>query len=145
MNKDDHVMSMSEVQKLTGLSARTLQYYDDMGYLRACRDSHGYRIYKEKDIRGLFRILLFKEMGFSLKEISRILVDPDGGIQAARSCLQLRRKRLDAMADILDMIDALGPDQVGFELFHPNEIRKEGCQIKNKLQEMLHTENAERK
>ena len=44
-------MSMSEVQKLTGLSARTLQYYDDMGYLRACRDSHGYRIYKEKDIQ----------------------------------------------------------------------------------------------
>ena len=144
MNRDDHVMSMSEVQKLTGLSARTLQYYDDMGYLRVGRDQHGYRIYTEEDIRRLFRILLFKEMGFPLKDINRILADPDGGIQTARSYLQTHRKHLDTMADILDMINTLGSEQVGFELFHPREIRKECCLIKNKLRKLLHKENVER-
>ena len=73
MNKDDHVMSMSEVQKLTGLSARTLQYYDDMGYLRVGRDDHGYRIYTDYDLQKLFVIVLLKEMGFSLEEIAGLL------------------------------------------------------------------------
>ena len=57
----------NEVSKLVGVSRRTLQYYDDEGLLGAKRSELNYRLYDQQALERIWRIMIFKEMGFELK------------------------------------------------------------------------------
>lgn len=70
------VRKVEEVSKLSGVSKRTLQYYDDEGILPAKRSKENYRLYDEVAMEKLWEILWYKEMGFQLPEIKEILVMP---------------------------------------------------------------------
>lgn len=63
---------IDEVSKLSGVSKRTLQYYDDEGILPVKRSKNNYRLYDET-MERLWEILWYKEMGFDLKGIKLIL------------------------------------------------------------------------
>ena len=67
---------VEEVCRLSGVSRRTLQYYDDEGLLPAKRSEENYRLYDEAAMERLWEILWYKEMGFKLKEIKEILAVP---------------------------------------------------------------------
>ena len=70
--------SISQVAKLTGVSIRTLQYYDEIGLLKPSElTAAGYRMYDDNTLQILQQILFFKELGFPLKEIKEILEKPD--------------------------------------------------------------------
>lgn len=72
------MMTVNEVSKLTGVSARTLQYYDTIGLLKPSRYTEsGYRLYDDTALERLQQILLFKELEFPLKEIKEIIDAPD--------------------------------------------------------------------
>ena len=64
---------VEEVCRVSGVSRRTLQYYDDEGILPAKRSDENYRLYDEAAMERLWEILWYKEMGFKLKEIKEIL------------------------------------------------------------------------
>lgn len=64
---------IKDVSKISGLSKRTLQYYDDIGLLPAKRSKENYRLYDDSDLKRLWEILLYKEAGFELEEISRFM------------------------------------------------------------------------
>ena len=70
------VRKVEEVSRLSGVSKRTLQYYDDEGILPAKRSKENYRLYDEVAMEKLWEILWYKEMGFQLSEIKEILVMP---------------------------------------------------------------------
>ena len=70
------VRKVEEVSRLSGVSKRTLQYYDDEGILPAKRSKEKYRLYDEVAMEKLWEILWYKEMGFQLSEIKEILVMP---------------------------------------------------------------------
>ena len=58
----------SQVAKLTGISVRTLQYYDEINLLNPSQlTSSGYRLYDDEDLKKLQQILFFKELDFKLK------------------------------------------------------------------------------
>ena len=62
--------TVNEVSKLSGVSARTLQYYDKIGLLKPTKyTASGYRLYDDTALEKLQHILLFRELEFSLKEI----------------------------------------------------------------------------
>ena len=63
---------IEEVSKLSGVSKRTLQYYDDEGILPVKRSKNNYRLYDDETMERLWKILWYKEMGFDLKEIKLI-------------------------------------------------------------------------
>ncbi|WP_018307359.1 MerR family transcriptional regulator [Desulfitobacterium hafniense] len=69
--------SVNEVSKLSGVSRRTLQYYDEIGLLppSAVKES-GYRQYDEESLRRLWSILFYKELGLSLDDIRLLLESP---------------------------------------------------------------------
>lgn len=68
------MMTVNEVSKMTGVSIRTLQYYDNIGLLKPSgRTDTGYRLYDDTALERLQQILLFRELEFSLKDISRII------------------------------------------------------------------------
>ena len=71
------MQTISQVVELTGISPRTLQYYDEIGLLKPSElTKSGYRLYDEA-LQKLQQILFFKELGFKLKEIKEILQKPD--------------------------------------------------------------------
>ena len=72
------MMTVNEVSKLTGVSIRTLHYYDKIGLLHpAFVTESGYSQYDDTALERLQQILLFRELEFPLKEIKDIL-DSDG-------------------------------------------------------------------
>ena len=69
------MMTVNEVSKMTGVSIRTLQYYDAIGLLKPCKyTAAGYRLYDEASLERLQQILLYKELEIPLKEI-KIIID----------------------------------------------------------------------
>ena len=72
------MMAVNEVSKLTGVSIRTLQYYDTIGLLKPIEYTEsGYRLYDDTSLERLQQILLFKELEFPLKEIKKIIDAPN--------------------------------------------------------------------
>lgn len=69
--------SISKLAHLSGVSTRTLRYYDEMNLLKPARiNSSGYRIYGSKEIKLLQQILFYRELGISLEEIKNLLISP---------------------------------------------------------------------
>lgn len=102
--------SISQVAKLSGVSIRTLQYYDEIGLLKPSElTAAGYRMYDDNALQTLQQILFFKELGFPLKEIKEILEKPDFDRLAAfkkqKELFLLKRDRLDRLIQLLDRLE----------------------------------------
>ena len=70
-------ISTGEVAKISGLTIRTLQHYDNIGVLLASgRTEGGRRFYTEKDMIKLEHIIFYRGLGFSLDQIKKILAEP---------------------------------------------------------------------
>ena len=70
--------TVNEVSKLTGVSIRTLQYYDKIGLLKPAEYTEsGYRLYDDAAMETLQQILLFRELEFPLKDIKTIITRSD--------------------------------------------------------------------
>ena len=70
--------TVRQVSQLTGVSIRALHHYDAIGLLKPTQVTDaGYRLYGDAEIERLYMILVFRELGLSLKEIRSILNAPD--------------------------------------------------------------------
>src|SRR5271156_622440 len=89
--------TVQKLAKLSGVSVRTLHFYDEIGLLRpAYIETNGYRYYEEKELLLLQQILFFRELGFELKKIQKILGQSDfNKIAALTSHRQILEKDLD--------------------------------------------------
>ncbi len=69
-------LKINEVAKLTGITVRTLHYYDAIGLLKPSQITEaGYRLYDENNLSELQQILFFKELNFPLNEIKEIMTN----------------------------------------------------------------------
>ena len=66
--------TVKQVARMSGVSVRTLHFYDELGLLKpAYVGANGYRFYEEPQLLTLQQILFYRELGFELKQIKRIL------------------------------------------------------------------------
>lgn len=100
-------MTVSQVAKLTGVSIRTLHYYDEIGLLRPSgRSEAGYRLYAAAELNRLQQVLLFRELGFPLEEITRIITDPGFDVGAAlRTQRQLLAEKVVRLQGLLAAVE----------------------------------------
>lgn len=122
------MMTVHEVSTLTGLSVRALHHYDAIGLLPPSRvTGAGYRLYDGAALKRLGEIMLFRELGFPLKEIKRILDDPDHDREAALkdqlALLNLRRERLEKMIGLLSEGIEKGDFTMDFSAFDDSKER----------------------
>src|SRR6266550_4444730 len=89
---------VGELAAATGLTVRTLHYYEEIGLLVASgRTEAGHRLYDNADVERLYRICLLRRLGFPLGEIGRALDDPAWSLRAAMGThLRELERRLDA-------------------------------------------------
>lgn len=94
--------TVKQLADLAGVTPRALRYYDRIGLLRPGRTTQaGYRLYGTEQVDRLQQILFYRELGFPLEEVARLLDQPDFDAQAALQShlaeLVSRRERLDAL------------------------------------------------
>ncbi|MBD5476734.1 MAG: MerR family transcriptional regulator [Lachnospiraceae bacterium] len=102
--------TISQVAELTGISIRTLQYYDEIGLLKPSElTQSGYRLYNDESLQKLQQILFFKELGFKLKDIREILEKPDfdriTAFKKQKELLFLKRNRTDRLIQLLSRLE----------------------------------------
>ena len=107
------MMTVHEVSRLTGVSIRTLQYYDRIGLLRPAEyTGAGYRLYDDAALETLQQILLFRELEFPLKDIQRIIQSPSFDRQKALdqqiALLELKKEHLDSLISLAREIRSAG-------------------------------------
>ena len=104
-------MQINEFAKLTGVSVRTLHYYDEIGLLKPAfvDEQNGYRFYDKNSLERMQEILFYRELDFELKSISEILSSPDYDKKKAlaeqRKLLVLKKERLERIIDALDGVE----------------------------------------
>lgn len=125
-------LRVKEVSKLAGVSIRTLHHYDEIGLLRPETVSEaGYRLYADGDLERLQQILFFRELGFSLREIGRMLDHPEfdrlEALALQRKMLQEKMEHTRRMIANIDrsLLHAKG------EIEMTNEQRFEGIDFTN--------------
>ncbi|GFI42963.1 HTH-type transcriptional activator TipA [Lachnospiraceae bacterium] len=130
-------MSVHEVVKLTGITARTLHYYDEIGLLKPTKVTEaGYRMYDDTALSRLQNILLFRELKFPLKEIKVILdspnFDPSEAIAQQIRLLELQYKHLGELITFTRELQKKGVMTMNFEVFDKSEIDKYEAEVKAK-------------
>ena len=99
--------TVKQVAAMSGVSVRTLHFYDQTGLLKPARvGANGYRFYEEPQLLKLQQILFYRELGFALKKVKRVLGRPDFEVLAAlrshREVLQSDLARTRALIRTID-------------------------------------------
>ena len=121
------MMTVSEVSKLSGVSVRTLQYYDKIGLLHPSGYTDaGYRQYNKADLERLQQILLFRELEFPLKEIKSILDSPDfdrgRALDQQIELLTLKKEHIERLLEFALGIRTLGVKDMDFKAFDRSKL-----------------------
>ncbi|MDE7051602.1 MAG: MerR family transcriptional regulator [Lachnospiraceae bacterium] len=131
------LMSVHEVAKLTGITARTLHYYDKIGLLKPTKvTGAGYRMYDCTALSRLQNILLFRELEFPLKEIKAILDSPGFDLSEVITqqieLLELKYKHIGELITFTREILKKGVATMNFDVFDKSEIEKYEAEVKEK-------------
>lgn len=121
------MMTVHEVSRLTGVSIRTLHYYDEIGLLvPPVTTEAGYRMYDDTSLITLEDILLFRELEFSLKDIKEIIDNPSfdrkKALENQIELLTLKKKRLDGLIKLARGLYGKGDANVSFDAFDKSRI-----------------------
>ena len=120
------MMTVKEIAEITGISARTLHYYDEIGLLKPTAKSEaGYRLYDDKALETLQQILFFREFDIPLKEIKSIITSPDFDrnqiLQMQRKMLVAKKERMERLIASIDDI-LKGENKMDFTIFTKTEV-----------------------
>lgn len=122
-------MKIQEAARLTGVTERTLRYYDRIGLLHPSgMTESGYRLYDEDALRRLQQILFFRELGFPLAQIREIMDSPGYDMNEAlrrhRLLLIAERDRLNGLIDLAERT-LKGENDMSFDAFDRSGIDRQ--------------------
>ena len=125
---NENPLTVHEVVNLTGITARTLHYYDEIGLLKPTEKSDaGYRLYDDKALETLQQILFFREFDISLKEIKAVLDNPalerNQILQVQRKMLVTKKERMERLIASIDDI-LKGENKMDFTIFTKTEVEE---------------------
>lgn len=128
-------MLIKDFSVLTGVSVRTLRYYDEIGLLKPAYvdEFSSYRYYDEKSLLRMQEILFYRELDFSLKSISDILSSPNYDKETAlaqqKEMLILKKERLERL---ILAIDSVRKGECSMKAFDNSEFEKYKSEAKEK-------------
>ena len=120
--------TVKEISDLTGISVRTLHYYDEIGLLKPTEKSDaGYRLYDDRALEILQQILFFREFDIPLKEIKAVLENPalerNQILQMQRKMLVAKKERMEHLIASIDDI-LKGENKMDFTIFTKTEVEE---------------------
>jgi DNA-binding transcriptional MerR regulator len=131
--------TVGEVARLSGVTVRTLHHYDRIGLLRPTRRTEaGYRLYDRAALARLQQVLVYRDLGLGLAEITQIMNDPDfdraAALREQRRLLARDSDRIRRMIGAID--DAICAEERGtsmqpeemFEVFGEFDVAGHGAE-----------------
>ena len=120
--------TVKELSGITGISVRTLHYYDEIGLLTPTAKSEaGYRLYDDKALETLQQILFFREFDIPLKEIKAVMENPaldkNHILLMQKKMLTIKKERLERLIASIDDI-LKGENKMDFEVFSKTELEE---------------------
>lgn len=120
--------TVKDVSEITGLSIRTLRYYDEIGLLKPTElTKAGYRLYDNKSLEKLQEIMFFRELEIPLIDIKKIMDNPNYDKEQAlltqKSLLEQKRNRLNGIIELITDV-MKGVNTMSFEAFSNEEVQK---------------------
>jgi len=99
--------TVKKLSELSGVTVRTLHFYEEADLLKpAYYGSNGYRYYEENELLQLQQILFFKELAFSIKQISKVLGQSDfdqlAALHSHRKALSREREKIEELIETID-------------------------------------------
>lgn len=138
--------TVRDVSEITGVSIRTLRYYDEIGLLKPTELTEaGYRLYDNKALEKLQEILFFRELDIPLTNIKKIMDHPDYDkeqvLLAQKSLLEQKRNRLNGIIELITDV-MKGVNTMSFGAFSNEEVEKMvnhtlECMSKESLEEQV--------
>ncbi len=128
-------MTVNEVSKLTGVSVRTLHYYDEIGLLHPTSITDaGYRLYDDTALEQLQHIMLFRELEFPLKDIKAILnssgFDRNKALEQQIELLTLKKEHIENLITFARGIKMIGVKNMDFSAFDTKKLDEYAAQAK---------------
>ena len=129
--------TVHEASQISGVSVRTLHHYDAIGLLRPTAVTEaGYRLYDDTALARLQSILLFRELAFPLKEIKRIMDDPqfdqDTALEQQIRLLELQQERLSRLIDLARETMKTGVTHMDFTAFDNSKLEQYAAEVKER-------------
>lgn len=130
-----NMRTVNEVSKLTGVSIRTLHYYDEIGLLHPTSITEaGYRLYDDTAMERLQHIMLFRELKFSLKEIKAIVngsnFDRNKALDQQIGLLTLQKEHIENLITFARGIQGVGVKNMDFSAFDAKKLDEYTAQAK---------------
>lgn len=134
-----HGMTVKETAELTGVTVRTLHYYDKIGLLPPSEVTEaGYRLYDADALARLQQILFFRELEFPLEQIKEIISHPTFEAKNAllhhKTLLIKKRERLERLIELVENT-IKGEKEMEFSAFDKTEIEKTREAYRNEVRE----------
>lgn len=95
-------MLRNEIQKMTGLTRKSIEYYEERGLICPKKSENGYRDYSERDIQILNKISLYRKVGLSITEIENVL-----NYNTLSSVLRKKQHELEVQEKRKDILELL--------------------------------------
>ena len=129
--------TVHEVSQISGVSVRTLHHYDAIGLLRPTAVTEaGYRLYDDTALARLQSILLFRELAFPLKEIKRIMDDPQfdqaTALEQQIRLLELQQERLSRLIGLARETMKTGVTHMDFTAFDNSKLEQYAAEVKER-------------
>ena len=120
--------TVKDVSEITGISIRTLRYYDEIGLLKPTKlTGAGYRLYDNKALEKLQEIMFFRELEIPLVDIKKIMDSPnydkEQALLAQKSLLEQKRNRLNGIIELITDV-MKGVNTMSFGAFSNDEVQK---------------------
>lgn len=132
-------LTVHEVVNLTGITARTLHYYDEIGLLKPSIVTEAkYRLYTDTDLCRLQEVLFFREVGFALKEIKNLLNSPHynrtEALEKHLCILEAQRERIDGLISLVKA-EISGGKTISFSEFSNSKVMELQSQFQKEVLE----------
>ena len=142
--------TVKEVSKLTGISVRTLHYYDQIGLLKPSQVTEaGYRLYDDMALEKLQQIMLYRELEFPLKDIKDIMessdFDRNRALEQQIEMLTLKKEHLENLITFARGIELLGVNYMDFTAFDTKKLDEYAEKPRKTGVRPTHTRNTKRR
>ncbi len=100
-------MNIGEAANLTGLPAKTIRYYEDIGLVKPARDTNGYRAFRDKDLHSMAFLARARALGFTIEDCRTLLALYEDESRASADVKRIAQHHLDRIDEKIRDLNAM--------------------------------------
>ncbi len=100
-------MNIGDVASRTGLPAKTIRYYEDIGLIRPLRDTNGYRVFREADFHKLAFLGRARTLGFSIEDCRTLMALYEDESRASADVKRLAQEHLHQIDQKIEQLQSM--------------------------------------